>query len=114
VWGAAPASGEAWLRSMASAKRRRASRARRARERESSGREREGEARPFIERERERRGHQGERGRPAINGAISDTAAVHEGEGREKREGSQWGPPVREREGRKVRAHGLLGPGGPK
>jgi hypothetical protein len=95
-------------------KRSRASGARRARERESSGREREGEARPFIERERERRGHQGERGRPAINGAISDTAAVHEGEGREKREGSQWGPPVREREGRKVRAHGLLGPGGPK
>jgi hypothetical protein len=45
------------------------------RERESSGRERYGEARPFIERERERRGCRGERegGRPSmetINGAI--------------------------------------------
>jgi hypothetical protein len=58
VWGVAPTSGER-------------GRARRARERESSRREREGEARPFIERERERVPG-GEVGRSAINGAIRE------------------------------------------
>jgi hypothetical protein len=41
-------------------------------------------------------------------------AAAREGEEREKREAARWGPPVREREGRRVRARGRLGPGGPK
>jgi hypothetical protein len=112
VWGAAPASGEAWLRSTASAGELR-ERGERERERKLGEGERGRSSAFYKAREGEERAPGGE-GRPAINGAISDTAAVREGEGREKREGSQWGPPVREREGRKVRAHGRLGPGGPK
>jgi hypothetical protein len=71
------------------------------RERESLGREREGEARPFIEREREERGHRGER-----EGSRPSMAPL----GRERgggRERGSWRFPAREADGSGVgRARG--------
>jgi hypothetical protein len=60
------------------------------------------------------RGEKGERGSRRFLAREADVRGAREVEGREKREGAQWGPPVREREGRRVRARGRLGPGGPK
>jgi hypothetical protein len=67
------------------------------------GREREGRAAVTCSR-----GVGRARGRDVV-------AATWEGEERVKREGGlRWGPPVREREGRRVRARGWLSLSGPK
>jgi hypothetical protein len=108
----------------------------RVRGRARGGREGRGSA-FYRERGGEGESPGGEGGRPTINGAIRERTWGREREtgggfrlgrrtgagamrwqrhGREKRgrgeRGPRWGPPVREREGRRVRARDRLGPSG--